>query len=219
MDEAEMAAAFPALDAFEWQMASPFISPDTARDAFKLSVIRVHFRTPPALLLYHTTGHDGMVSCMDEITIVEIPKQKVLGMRKTGTYRLIPELLMKVYEYTVLKKITVAGPPLFICHETLPESVREANEKGTAVVEVAWPVTGPAKGSRTIRLYDLPGGKMVRTVHLGPYESCEPTYLNLFAWIAEKRLVISGPIREIYPNDPCKVKPEEIITEIYVPVQ
>ncbi|OPY38203.1 MAG: Bacterial transcription activator, effector binding domain [Methanoregula sp. PtaU1.Bin051] len=156
---------------------------------------------------------------MDEIAIVKVPKQKVLGIRKSGTYRLIPELLMKVYEYAVSKKIAIAGPPVFLCHETSPESVREANEKGTAVVEVAWPVAGTAKGNREIRAYDLPGGKMVRTVHYGPYETCEPTYLKLFSWIAEKGLIINGPVREIYPNDPREVKPEEIITEILVPVQ
>jgi effector-binding domain-containing protein len=59
---------------------------------------------------------------------------------------------------------------------------------------------------------------MVHTVHKGPYESCEPTYLKLFAWIETKGLLISGPIREVYPNDPRVVKPEEIITEIFIPV-
>ena len=156
---------------------------------------------------------------MDEITIVDLPSQKVLGMKKKGTYTLIPELLMKVYEYTVAKKVAIAGPPVFLCHETSPESVKEANEKGTAAIEIAWPVVGEAQGNRTIKAYELPGGKMVRTVHHGPYETCEPTYLKLFAWIAEKGLTISGPIREVYPNDPRVVKPEEIATEIYVPVQ
>jgi effector-binding domain-containing protein len=40
-----------------------------------------------------------------------------------------------------------------------------------------------------------------------------------FAWIETQGLRISGPIREVYPNDPRFVKPEEIITEIFVPVR
>lgn len=156
---------------------------------------------------------------MDEITIVDLPEQKVLGTKKKGNYTLIPELLMKVYEFAEKKKIAIAGPPVFLCHETSPESVKEANEKGTAVVEIAWPVAGVVKGGRGMTAYDLPGGKMVRTVHRGPYETCEPTYAQLFAWIAEKGLTISGPVREVYPNDPRAVKPEEILTEIYVPVK
>ena len=58
---------------------------------------------------------------------------------------------------------------------------------------------------------------MARTIHYGPYESCESTYLKLFAWIKEKGLRISGPIREVYPDDPREVPPEKIIAEIFVP--
>jgi AraC family transcriptional regulator len=159
------------------------------------------------------------VKNMEDITLVEVAAQQVVGIRKTGTYILIPELLMKVYEYTVKKKMVIAGPPLFLCHEISPEAVMAANEKGTATVEVAWPVSGTVKGSRDMKVYELPGGKMVHTVHRGPYESCEPTYLKLFTWIETQGLNISGPIREVYPNDPRVVRPEEIITEIFVPVQ
>jgi len=172
-------------------------------------------RDPNALTI---PGDDSMVLEMDEITIVDIPPQKVLGITKTGSYQLIPELLMKVIGYIGSEKITITGPPVFLCHETSPESVTVANETGTAVVEVAWPVAGTVKGSHDIRAYELPGGKMVHAVHTGPYVECEPTYIRLFAWIREKGLTITGPIREVYPNDPREVPPEEIITEIYVPV-
>ena len=65
----------------------------------------------------------------------------------------------------------------------------------------------------------LPGGHIAHVVHKGPYETCEPTYLALFAWIENKGLTICGPIREMYPNDPREVPPEEITTDIYVPVR
>jgi effector-binding domain-containing protein len=163
--------------------------------------------------------HGGMVLTMHDISIVEVSARQVLGMKKTGTYMLIPELLMKIYEFAVGKKIQISGAPIFLCHETTPEAVMEANEKGTAMVEVAWPVSGTVKGTQEMNVYELPGGKMVHTVHQGPYESCETTYHLLFAWIEAQGLRISGPIREVYTNDPRLVKPEEIITMIYVPVR
>lgn len=162
---------------------------------------------------------DCVISVMMEIALVEVPPMNVLGTKKTGTYALIPELLMKVFFYILEKKATVSGPPLFLCHETSPAAVQEANEKGTAVVEVAWPVNEPVKGTNEITAYVLPGGRMGHVVHTGPYETCEPTYLALFAWIEAKGLTICGPIREAYPNDPREVPPEEIITDIYVPVR
>jgi AraC family transcriptional regulator len=155
---------------------------------------------------------------MEDIAIIEVAAQQVIGIKKTGTYTLIPDLLMKVFEYAVKKKMVITGPALFICHEISPEAVMEANEKGTAAIEVAWPVSGTVRGTREIKVYELPGGKMAHVIHHGPYESCEPTYLKLFAWIKEKGFRISGPIREVYPNNPRAVPPDSIITEIFVPV-
>ena len=60
---------------------------------------------------------------------------------------------------------------------------------------------------------------MAKTVHRGPYEACEPTYAKLFAWIGENGKRIAGPLREVYLNDPKEVPPEEILTEIYAPIE
>ncbi|MDD1710523.1 MAG: GyrI-like domain-containing protein [Methanoregulaceae archaeon] len=156
---------------------------------------------------------------MEQIDIVDVPPQTVVGITRTGTYQMIPTLLMQLYEFIVEKKLGITGMPTFVCHETSPDCVREANEKGTAIVEVVWPVTGNVKGSGEIKAYTLPGGRMVRTLHRGPYETCESTYLALFSWIEEHHLIIAGPIREAYPNDPREVPPDEILTEILVPIE
>jgi effector-binding domain-containing protein len=55
-------------------------------------------------------------------------------------------------------------------------------------------------------------------VHKGPYEECINAYEELFSWVAEKGEKIVGPIREVYFNDPWEVPPEEILTEIYAPL-
>ncbi len=155
---------------------------------------------------------------MTEIDLVDIPPTKVAGTTVTGTYALIPELIMKVFLFLQDRKAVIAGPPLFLCHETSPEAVRAAQVNGTAQVEVAWPVTGRIRGSGDIRVYTLPGGRMAHAIHTGPYDTCESTYLALFAWLEERNLTITGPIRETYPNDPRTVRPEELITGIFVPV-
>jgi effector-binding domain-containing protein len=99
---------------------------------------------------------------MDEITLVTIPEQQVLGMRRRGYYRMIPEFLMAIITHAMEHGIAIAGPPVFVCHEITPEAVMAANRAGTADVEVAWPVTGKVKGAGEIRAYTLPGGKMAR---------------------------------------------------------
>ncbi len=60
---------------------------------------------------------------------------------------------------------------------------------------------------------------MVKAIHKGPCETCEATYNEVFAWIQAHGKEITGPIREIYLNDPEDVAEENILTEMYVPVR
>ncbi len=155
---------------------------------------------------------------MEDVTLVEIPSMQVLGIRKRGHYRMIAELLPVICEYVVKNGIGFAGMPMLLMHETSKEEAVEADMKGTADVEVVVPVSGKAVSSGEIRYYTVPGGRMARIVHMGPYETCEISYQKVFDWIAGNGLHIKGPIREVYYNNPQEVKPEEIMTEILVPV-
>ncbi|UGV39911.1 GyrI-like domain-containing protein [Methanococcoides orientis] len=155
---------------------------------------------------------------MSDIHIVEVGPQLVVGMRKTGKYELIAVMLPELFQYTFDKGIEITGGPTFICHEAGEEAAMKAEREGNADVEVAIPVAKKAEETDTIKFYELPGGKMAKTIHKGPYEDSTETYRQFFAWIEEKGLTITGPTREIYLNDPVEVSPEEILTEIYAPV-
>lgn len=152
------------------------------------------------------------------IEIVELPVQQVLCMRKTGKYEEIPVMLGKLVEFILESGMEITGPPIFICRELSPEDVLKANAEGTAKLEVAFPIGGTIRETESIKAYELPGGKMVKTVHHGPYDQCAPTYERLYAWLEKHDISTTGPIREIYPNDPREIPPEEILMEIYMPV-
>ncbi|MEL4305472.1 GyrI-like domain-containing protein [Methanococcoides sp. LMO-2] len=155
---------------------------------------------------------------MSDIDIVEVGPQLVIGMRKTGKYELIAEMLPDLFHYAFDNGLEITGGPTFICHEIGEEAAMKAYREGNADVEVAVPIANKVDGTDTIKCYELPGGKMVKTIHKGPYEDSTQTYREFFAWIEEKGLTITGPTREIYLNDPMEVPPEEILTEIYAPV-
>lgn len=156
---------------------------------------------------------------MEEINIVDIQPQTVMGMRKRGKYEIIAQMIPQVCQYVIEKGVQIIGPPVFVCHEKGAEEVMKANEEGNADVEIAVPVSSSVEDTDEIKGYELPGGKMAKIIHKGPYEACEPTYNKLFAWLKENGKTITGPTREIYMNDPKEVPPEEIITEIYAPIE
>jgi effector-binding domain-containing protein len=154
---------------------------------------------------------------MEEITVVDVKPQLVAGIRKKGYYREIAELLPKLYEYATKKGAKFTAPPIFVCHETAEEAM-EADKTGTAYVEVAAPIAEKIEETEEIKCYTLPGGKMAKTIHKGPYDKCETTYNKIFAWIEKNGKKIVGPIREAYLNDPREVGLEEALTEIYIPI-
>ena len=155
---------------------------------------------------------------MEEVTIVEVKPQLVLGMRRRGKYEEIGVMLPQIVQHIIEKGVQIAGPPVFVCHETSAEEVKKADSEGNADVEVAWPIAVEMEGTGEMTCYELSGGKMARIVHKGPYQACESTYEKLFAWIAQNGKIIAGPLREVYLNDPREVPEEEILTEIYAPI-
>ncbi len=155
---------------------------------------------------------------MDEIEIVELPPQAVLGLRRRGPYTCIPEMLMEVFAVIVEKGAIPAGPPVSIYRETCAAEVEQVVASGETDLEVAFPVANRVRPGGDVEYYELPGGRFAKTLHRGPYEACTQAYERLFAWLAERGLGVTGPIREYYLNDPSEVAPEEILTEILAPV-
>jgi effector-binding domain-containing protein len=45
---------------------------------------------------------------MEEIAIIDVPAQRVAGIKKTGKYTLIPELIMQLAGYIIGNRIAFA---------------------------------------------------------------------------------------------------------------
>jgi len=65
----------------------------------------------------------------------------------------------------------------------------------------------------------IPMVRVATTMHQGPYEQVAGTYARLIGWMAEQSLEMAGPPMEAYLNDPYEVPPEEILTEVMIPVR
>ncbi|WP_086030591.1 GyrI-like domain-containing protein [Tenacibaculum holothuriorum] len=75
----------------------------------------------------------------------------------------------------------------------------------------------PAKGMETLK---LPAGNAVMIPKFGNYGVGDlKAHEALDKYFAENKLERQWPIWELYVNDPSKVKPEEIQTDIYYPVK
>ncbi|CAL2088050.1 SRPBCC family protein [Tenacibaculum sp. 190524A02b] len=75
----------------------------------------------------------------------------------------------------------------------------------------------PAEGMETIK---LPKGKALMISKFGNYGvGDEMAHQALADYISQNKLEMTFPIWELYVNDPTKVKPEDIQTDIYYPIK
>jgi len=67
----------------------------------------------------------------------------------------------------------------------------------------------------------IAGGEYAMTTHHGPYDRLNETYAELCGqWIPHReRTIRAAPCFEIYLNDPESTPPEELLTDIHIPLE
>jgi AraC family transcriptional regulator len=76
------------------------------------------------------------------------------------------------------------------------------------------------KATGEVGVQEIPGGLYAIVTHRGPYEKFEETYHRLFReWVPTcGHELRSFPCFELYHNDPGTTRPEDLVTDIYVPL-
>jgi effector-binding domain-containing protein len=135
-----------------------------------------------------------------------------------GAYAQTPEGYGRLYGWIAMHGLQPTGMPSAV-YLTMPSEVSEAE----AVWELWAPVAGEVPAAEPdesgIGIKRVESCTVASTMHKGPYESVEPAYNALFAWIAGNGYRPSGPPSETYYSDPATTLPEEYLTEIQVPVE
>ena len=86
-----------------------------------------------------------------------------------------------------------AGPPLG-CYLGMPTD--------TVDVAAGFPVGRPITAVGDVTPMQLPGGRAVTTVHVGPFDTLTQTYAELAAWMAAQGLQPAEMMWEVYLSDP-----------------
>jgi AraC family transcriptional regulator len=148
-----------------------------------------------------------------EMSIKKTMPATVVYLEKKGPYKETGKAMDELFALMKKKNIEFAGAPMGMYYDD-PEKVKPEETK----YEVMCPFKGEFAGDDELKVKEIPSQEIASTIYVGPYDMCGPTYKKLFGWMAEKKLVPAGAVIEKYLNDPKKVKPEELKTEICVPV-
>lgn len=76
----------------------------------------------------------------------------------------------------------------------------------------------PVRSAHGVRVYQMPGARVVSLFHSGPDHTIPQAYQALNAWLGRNRIISRGPKCEIYWIEPQKGRDDESLTEIRLPI-
>ena len=153
-----------------------------------------------------------------EVQIRHRDPVQIAYVRHVGPYDQAAETwkaLMKWGWMKLLRKPEIFGLSYDDPEVTDPDEVRY---EACMVVDKAKP-----KGNVQVRMFE--GGDYAVVIHEGPYENFPETYNTLCARITSEPIdgvqyeLAEPPALEKYLNDPRKTKPEDLRTEVWMPVR
>ena len=150
-----------------------------------------------------------------EIEIKDIKPFKYVCIEETGSFDKMEESIGTLWMEAGKQGLQPAGA-MFGIYYNDPGNTPEAEWKW----EVGFKVAGDVKVQEPLKLKEWTHTKVATYVAYGPYEETEGKYYPaLYAKAANMGYVPGGPSMSIYHNDPNTVKPEEIKTELVIPVE
>lgn len=156
-----------------------------------------------------------------EVEIRTIEPCPTVAVRVTRTFAdlpaAFPEHLPRIATRVSELGGTLAGSPYARYHGIDGDSVD---------LEIGAPVAAPVEGLRPIEDAEsgevadsaLPGGEVAVLTHTGPYSTVGSAWSRIDGWFEETGRQPAGPGWEDYVDDPAKVPPDRLRTEIVVPL-
>jgi AraC family transcriptional regulator len=150
----------------------------------------------------------------DEVKFEMSEKRTIACVDKKGPYgEVVAGGLGQVARWAGPKGL-VRGPPLGIYHDS-PLDVAPEDLRST----LACPVPDGTLGEGDIYVEVIEPRLEAVLMYKGPYEGMQGAYNRIFDAIFKGGYRPSGPCMEIYISDPHETAPEDLMTEIRMPVE
>ncbi|MCH7760127.1 GyrI-like domain-containing protein [candidate division TA06 bacterium] len=170
-----------------------------------------------------STGQKSILSSKAGTAAIQVKKteaQTVVAAIHYGPYDQIGQTMGKLFAWLGKNGIQPAGSP-----STVYFMDPEVFSTEELLSEVRIPI--PADKKEVIRkkltevgmrVFTTTPVEVAYTMHKGPYEEIGSIYASLFQWVRESDYEFAGAPMEVYLSDPQNTKPQELLTEVQLPV-
>ena len=146
--------------------------------------------------------------------IKDQPVQPVLSMRGRTPVKDLSQLLGRAYgavaQYLGTLGEAPAGAPFAVYYNMDMEDLD---------IEAGFPVAKVLPGKGEVNANEIPAGEVATCIHTGSYETIGTAYEVLDQYLKEQGREATGIAYEFYLNDPMEVPPEELKTQIVLPLK
>jgi AraC family transcriptional regulator len=152
-----------------------------------------------------------------DVEVVERPELHLASVRHVGSYMRINEAFRRLDG--LVKQAGLSGRDTLlvgIYHDD-PSTTPEEKLRADAAVTVTPGTKLPAGLSALV----IPAGRYAHAVHSGPYSGLGQTWNYLHnEWPRQSGEHLgNGMSYEVYRNTPMNAKPEELVTDLYLPLE
>ncbi|MBN1538166.1 MAG: GyrI-like domain-containing protein [Anaerolineales bacterium] len=149
-----------------------------------------------------------------ECQLIDRPVQPVASIRTRAAVENLPQVLGQAYgaiaQYLGQIGQFPAGEPFAAYYNMDMQDLD---------LEIGFPVSAKIPGKETIQPGEIPGGKAVVCMHVGPYDKIAAAYEAMDAWMKTNHIEPTGICYEFYLKDPQTTPPEALETRIVFPVK
>jgi effector-binding domain-containing protein len=148
-----------------------------------------------------------------EVTLTE---QTIIYFKGSGNWDAAFDTLLDAFKtvnaYLARQDIKAVGPPM-----TIYIATDDTSFSFNAAVPIAEEPKDPPKGD--IAVGKSPGGRALKFVHRGSYDSMDSTYEAITNFLDERQLDARELFIEEYQTDPITTPEDKLVIDIYVPVR
>ena len=178
----------------------------------KYALIATYLALGFCLLILSGCGKKAEEKKPYDVLIKTAERMNIVCLEHVGPYDQMGDLFAQLGEYAAQKGLT--GEVVGVYYDD-PAEVPAASlrsEIGIAVPEGFVPDSG-----YTVKV--IPQQKVVYAVLKGPYDEIAREYPYMHKWIEENGHRIKGPLLEIYLEAGPGVPPEQLVTEVRIPIE
>ncbi len=152
-----------------------------------------------------------------KVEIRKLEPVRVAFLRHVGPYDQCGHTWERLLEWAGSRGMVGAGTKMIgLCHDD-PEVTPAEKIRYDACISV----DSHFNPEGEIGVQEVAGGEYAFTTHFGPYEQLGDTYTALAGrWVPRSgRTLRQGPCFEVYLNAPESTEPEDLLTDIYMPLE